>query len=47
MEDVEPLSLEITDIGYNDALVVYLRSLDADWSPPSLEEMSTTSFVAV
>jgi len=47
LEDVEPLSLEMTDIGYNDALVSYLRSLDADWSPPSLEEMSTTSWVGL
>mmetsp|Transcript_1226 Transcript_1226/g.2612 ORF Transcript_1226/g.2612 Transcript_1226/m.2612 type:complete len:539 (-) Transcript_1226:1602-3218(-) len=47
LKGVEPLSLEITDVGYKDALVNHLRNLDGDWSPPSLEEMSTTSFTGI
>ncbi|KAL9182518.1 hypothetical protein ACHAXT_013170 [Thalassiosira profunda] len=43
LEGTDP-SVNITDIGYTDEMVNYLRDLNGDWAPPDLDEMSTTSF---
>ena len=39
--------MNVTDIGFTEEVVNYLRDLEGDWEPPELDEMSTTSFVAI